>query len=57
MRRFVSIHFSFLTVFIVRSQSFNIVVNQTIPDDNTTVAFDLPVTGLTSIIRTECQIQ
>jgi hypothetical protein len=56
MRRFVSIHFSFLTVFIVRSQTFNIVVNHTIPDDNTTVAFDLSVKGLPLIIRTDCQI-
>jgi subtilisin-like proprotein convertase family protein len=50
MKQFLSILFCFFTVFIVRSQTFNIVVNQTIPDDNTTIAFDLPVIGLPSII-------
>ena len=50
MRQVFSIVFCYLTVFSAGSQTFNVVVNQTIPDDNTTIAFDIPITGLPSII-------
>lgn len=36
----------------VRSQTFSSTVNQTIPDNNTTVAFNLVVSGLPSVIDT-----
>ncbi len=42
---------SFLSLFsVVKSQTFYSSVNQTIPDDNTTISFNLTVSGLPSFI-------
>lgn len=37
--------------FLGKSQTFNVLVNQSIPDDNTTVAFNLNVSGLPALIN------